>query len=298
MSKLKSFLKKVIKTISGYDINGCGRGSYGLARKNVEMESLYPGSIILREKTEDEVQGTRGIYDYLRRLRLKTILEKYQIDVVLDVGANIGQFGRELRAMGYEGKIISFEPISSAFEVLKQVSGSDPNWEIHKLALGRQNGEQKIHVASDSAFTSFLKSNAWCEKQFGESAVGSREETVTVRRLDEVLNEMVEKREQARMYLKMDTQGYDLEAIAGLEGQYDGIFGLQSEISVIPIYQGMPHLTESISFFEKAGFEIAGLYPVSQQSSTVQVIEFDCLMVKSSRKKELELSNALSTAVS
>ena len=63
------------------------------------------------------------------------------------------------------------------------------------------------------------------------------------------------------------------------------VIALQSEVSVVPVYHNMPHLTESISFYEKAGFEIAGLYPVTTESSTLRVIEFDCLMLNSSALK-------------
>lgn len=287
MSRLKSFLKKTIKTITGYDIQACGSGGFAFARENMEMQFLDPASIVLIQKTDDEVQGTSGIYDYLRRLRLRTLLEKYQIDVVLDVGANRGQFASELRRMGYKGKIVSFEPISTAFAVLQETAQNDPNWQVHKLALGSQNTEQKIYIADMSVFTSFLKSNDWCEQQFGKSSVGSTEETVTVRRLDEMLHETVSNLDKARIYLKMDTQGYDLEVFKGLGGKYDRIFALQSEMSVIAIYQGMPHLTDSLSFFEAAGFELAGMYPVTQEKSTLAAIEFDCMMVKSQIQKEL-----------
>lgn len=266
--------------MSGYEVQGSGR-YFGLARESVEMQFLYPGSLILMEKTENEVNSTWEMYNYLRKLRLKTILEKYQINTVLDVGANEGQFAKELRNIDYKGRIISFEPISSTFEVLNQAAQSDPNWDVYKLALGRQTGEQKIYVADTSVFTSFLKSNSWCEQEFGKSSVGSREETVTVRRLDEMLNEILDDFDQARMYLKMDTQGYDLEVFSGLGSLCESIVALQTEMSVIPIYQNMPHLTESILFFENTGFELAGMYPVNLDRSTLRVIEFDCLMVNS-----------------
>ncbi len=290
MFRFKSFLKKIIKTISGYELQGFGRGSYVLAGENIETQVLHSETLLLMEKTDDEIKKTERIYDYLRQVRLKTILEKYQINIVLDVGANQGQFAEDLRRIDYEGRIISFEPISSVFELLKEVARNDPNWDVYQLALGRENGEQKIRVAAESVFTSFLKSNSWCEQEFGERALGSKEETVIVRRLDEVLNETVGNLDKARMYLKMDTQGYDLEVFKGLGSMYERIFALQSEMSVIPIYQGMPHLTDSISFIEKAGFEIAGMYPVSQEKSALRIIEFDCLMVNS--RIQMEFSNA------
>lgn len=290
MGRFKSFLKKIIKTISGYELQVIGRRSFALARENIKMWYLSPASLLLMEKTDDEVKGTSGIYDNLRQQRLKTILKKHQINIVIDVGANEGQFAKELRGIDYEGRIISFEPTASAFEVLKEASRNDPNWDIHQMALGRQNGEQKIHVAEASVFTSFLKSTSLCEQEFGINSVGSKEETVIVRRLDEVLNETVGNLDKARIYLKIDTQGYDLEVFIGLGSMYERIFALQSEMSVIPLYQDMPHLIDSISFFEKAGFEIAGMYPVCQEKSTLRIIEFDCLMINSRIQKDF--SNA------
>ena len=100
MSRFNSFLKKIIKTISGYKIQSYSHGSFVLARENIEMKFLYPASLLLTdiiEKTDDDLKETRGIYDYLRQLRLKKILEKYQINIILDVGANKGQFAKELR---------------------------------------------------------------------------------------------------------------------------------------------------------------------------------------------------------
>lgn len=288
MDKLNNFLRKVIKAVSGYELarRGSGGSSFiALARKNIEIQPFYD-SLLLRNTTKDELKGTKAMYRYLHYLRLKTILENYQINTVLDVGANQGQFATELRSIGYKGKIISFEPVSNTFAGLKESALNDPNWEVYNLALGSQNGEQKINVADSSVFASFLKSNDWCEQSFGESSVASREETVIIRRLDEVLNEMVENLDQARIYLKMDTQGYDLEVFAGLGSLHDRVFALQSEVSVIPIYQNMPHLTDSVSLFEKHGFELAGMYPVNVDKSTLRVIEFDCLMVNSNLQKE------------
>jgi FkbM family methyltransferase len=284
MSKFKQFLKNTIKTITGYEVQGVGRGSFALVRENVKAKFLYPATVVLTETRDDEIDSTRRVYDYLCQRRVKTLLEKYQINLVIDVGANEGQFASDLRQIGYQGKIISFEPISSAFETLRVAASNDKNWDIHKLALGKQNAEQKIYISNDSVFTSFLKSNDWCEQEFGEESVGKQEETVIVRRLDELLNETATNLDRARIYLKMDTQGYDLEVFMGLGNIHERVFALQSEVSVVPIYQGMPHLTDSISFFEQAGFDIAGMYPVSTEKSALRVVEFDCLMVKSPKK--------------
>jgi FkbM family methyltransferase len=283
MSKFKQLLKNIIKSISGYKLEGLSNGSFAFLKENVSVKYFWPSTVILRQELADEVESNRKIYDHLCQLRIKTLLDRYQINVVIDVGANEGQFASELRRMGYHGKIISFEPISSVFETLKTIASLDRDWDVYNLALGQENSQKTIYIAGDSAFSSLLKSNDWCEREFGDESVGKREETVIVRRLEEVLHENIENLDQAKIYLKMDTQGYDLEVFMGLGDMDKKVLALQSEMSVVPIYQGMPHLTESISFFEQAGFGIAGMYPVSTEKSALRVVEFDCLMVRNTQ---------------
>lgn len=287
MSRLNSVLKEIIRTVSGYQIRRCGSGRssfISLSKNNIEIKFCHPEGLLLVNKTKNEVLGTKGIYDSLQLLRLKNILQEYEVDLVLDVGANKGQFASALRDIGYQDKIISFEPLSNVYQTLSQKASKDANWDVYNLALGQRTGEQTIHIANVSAFSSFLPSNSWCEQRFGKKSVGSKRETVMVHRLDELLREVVENINQQKIYLKMDTQGYDLEVFAGTDNILNNIVALQSEVSVIPIYENMPHITDSILLFEKAGFDLAGMYPVSYEESTLRVVEFDCLMVKPKAK--------------
>lgn len=285
MSKFKQLLQNIVRSISGYELEGLSNGSFAFLKPDVSVKYFWPSTVILRQKIDDEVESNRKIYDHLCQLRVKTLLDRYQIDVVIDVGANEGQFALELRRSGYQGKIISFEPIASVFETLTKAAALDRDWDVYHFALGQENSQKTIYVAGDSAFSSLLKSNDWCEGEFGDESVGKREETVIVRRSEEALAETIQNLDQARIYLKMDTQGYDLEVFMGLGTMANKILALQSEVSIVPIYQGMPHLTASISFFEQAGFDIAGMYPVSTEKSGLRVVEFDCLMVRTTQFK-------------
>jgi len=98
---------------------------------------------------------------------------------------------------------------------------------------------------------------------------------VPVKRLDEALD-----RKENRIFLKMDTQGYDLNVIEGAAGIVRRIVGLQSEISVTPLYDGMPHFTESLVAYERLGFRIVDLFVVNRLDDG-SVLEYDCLMIRS-----------------
>jgi FkbM family methyltransferase len=111
-------------------------------------------------------------------------LESRKIDVVLDVGANIGQFGRDLRDEGYRGLIVSFEPVKSAFETLKSVADSDVAREAHNFALGSAPARTSIKVSESTVFSSLLEQTPEAQRFDGSSKV-LREEIVEVQRLDD-----------------------------------------------------------------------------------------------------------------
>ena len=69
---------------------------------------------------------------------IKDIVETHRIDLVLDVGANTGQFGAYLRELGYAGTIHSFEPVEATFQALQRRTSGDANWSCHRMALGRE----------------------------------------------------------------------------------------------------------------------------------------------------------------
>jgi len=150
-------------------------------------------------------------YD-LRRCEpdLMDFLRSRQIDTVLDVGANIGQFGYKLRAAGYTGRIISFEPIKAVFQTLKSVADRDGNWTVHHTALGHTRGFQKIKISESSVFSSLLEQTSAAQR-YDLAARVLREETISVDLLDNLSAEF----RSSRVFLKIDTQGFEREVLSG-----------------------------------------------------------------------------------
>jgi FkbM family methyltransferase len=218
--------------------------------------------------------------DVLVNDHLRGLFERYAIDCVLDVGANVGQYGTELRHSGYRGRLLSFEPVPASAAQLRQAAAGDAGWSVHPIALGREDGTAELHVARHDVFTSFREPAAFAGRRFGQAVEIARRERVPVRRLEGVLDELLGDGPPPRCFLKMDTQGYDLDDFAGLGRWVNGIVGLQSEVAAIPLYMGMPRMAEAIACYESAGFELTGLFPVSRDEPTWRVIEFDCVMVR------------------
>jgi FkbM family methyltransferase len=114
-----------------------------------------------------------------------------KVDVVLDIGANAGQFGQKLRGFGYRGAIVSYEPVSSAFKHLDELAKSDGKWTANNFAIGAESGELKINISANSKFTSALsyKVNA---QDFHGGIVSDRVESVPVWTLDHAAKECQE----------------------------------------------------------------------------------------------------------
>lgn len=211
------------------------------------------------------------------RAQIRSVIERSDIDLVIDAGANEGQFARSLRSF-YAGQILSFEPVTFAFDKLAEAASADPKWHVYKLALGSRDCTQTINVSDRTLFSSLLKSNDYCAQRFGDRAKGKHKEVIRICRLDGLLEEIVPDIGSKRVFLKMDTQGYDLEVFKGLGQRLERVTALQSEVSLISIYEGMPHWTDSISLYERTGFGVVGMFPVNRDSG--RVIEYDCLLEK------------------
>jgi hypothetical protein len=108
----------------------------------------------------------------------------------------------------------------------------------------------------------------------------SETQKISVRRLDGLFDEAIEGIDDPRVYLKLDTQGYDMQAFAGAGDRLKEIAGMQSEVACVPIYDGMPRLPDQIAAYEAAGFEITGMFPVTRHRASLRVIEFDVTMVR------------------
>ncbi|MCA1694626.1 MAG: FkbM family methyltransferase, partial [Actinobacteria bacterium] len=83
-------------------------------------------------------------------------MAQHGINVVFDVGANQGQYGQTLRALGFQGAIISFEPLGRAFRHLEAATEGDASWIAVNAALGEESGSRSLMVAGNSQSSSLL----------------------------------------------------------------------------------------------------------------------------------------------
>ncbi|QNN65773.1 FkbM family methyltransferase [Sphingomonas rhizophila] len=153
-----------------------------------------------------------------QRAFLKRFLSELEIDCVLDVGANGGQYGSELRRIGYRGLVISFEPDPTAFQRLRERAADDRKWEALNVALGREAGRAKFNIMEVSLFNSFrAPSTSETDRFAGANEIKETVE-VDVERLSDALPRLRSEHSFRNVFLKMDTQGFDSEVFAGASG--------------------------------------------------------------------------------
>lgn len=227
---------------------------------------------------EDEWRMHKEAQDYLAARHVASVLDHYRVNCVFDVGGNIGQYGKQLRKQGFTGRIVSFEPVAATAEKLRRVAEKDPEWFVYNTALGREDRTDSINVVYGS-MSSLLEPTDFGNTRY-KRFKNTNSEDISVRRLDGIMDEALEGIDDPRPYLKLDTQGYDLEAYAGAGKRVEDFIGLQSEVALMQIYEGMPRMVESINTYEADGFEVTGMYPVTREQKTGRVLEFDCVMVR------------------
>lgn len=211
---------------------------------------------------------------------LASIFERYAITTVFDVGANIGQYRDFLRQqVGFSGKILSFEPQPQLAKFLqqRQAADHDHGWEIHNLALGSSKGELALNVMARDSFSSFRQPVMGEANAFSASNTIIGSVVVQVRRLDDFFPATAIKGQSC--YLKIDTQGFDLEVLRGAPELLKMTRALQFELAIQRLYADVPHYREMLEIVESMGFQISGLFPVSTDEN-LRAVELDCVMVQ------------------
>lgn len=229
---------------------------------------------------------------------LRRVFAQLGIDTVLDVGANEGGYRRFLRQqVGFNGRVVSFEPVAAVYRRLVNDAADDPNWTGMPIALGDADGELPINVGARTTMSSFLRPDAPRLSHLGYSHLLDvtdvvATETTPVRRLDGVFSDIVGGRPDARVFLKCDTQGFDLKVMAGAKASLSSVAALQIEMSFKPIYVGAPDCSVVLEHMNAAGFDVAGIYPV-RRDEVLRMVNFDCLMINSRHPAVIGMASSI-----
>jgi FkbM family methyltransferase len=190
--------------------------------------------------------------------QLAQLMKTYGTGLVLDVGANEGQYAMELRYNGYKGEIVSFEPLSTAYSELQKAASLDPHWKVVNAALGSAVHSSTINIAGNSTSSSLLGMLP-AHEQAAPTSVYVDTETIQVDTLDRVLpllDSWI-----GSVWLKIDTQGYEAEVLKGALNSLGRIECIQLEMSLISLYEGAESFETILSWMLDHKFRLVGLQP-------------------------------------
>ena len=205
--------------------------------------------------------------------RLVTMLAVHDVDVILDVGANTGQFALSMREAGYRSRLVSFEPLSTAHEQLLRNSRGDPRWEVApRVAIGDHEGEIELYVAGNSVSSSALAMLQYHVDAAPDSVYVSRER-VRLSRLDTMASEYWHPGDVP--FLKIDTQGYEDRVLNGATNVLERVRGLQLEASLVPLYDGQQLFDVLIERLRLLGFTIWAIWPGFHDPQSGRTLQVD-----------------------
>jgi FkbM family methyltransferase len=229
------------------------------------------------------------------KLRLQLLFSRLPIDLVLDVGANTGQFARQCRAAGYRGKILSFEPTAAAHAALLHSAESDPLWTVaDRMALGAVNGETKINIALNSYSSSILPMLD-AHLSAAPNSAYLQKEKVPLRRLDDVLADLLAATDASgrTIFLKLDVQGYESQVLGGATHVLNHTVALHLEMSLLPLYEGETLMPQMHADLTAKGFDLWDLDPSFRDSATGRLLQVDAIFTRSAFKPTSPAINSL-----
>jgi len=222
----------------------------------------------------------RNLYQLWEQNHLCRLLEHYRVDCVFDVGANYGQYADMLRRKaGFEGLIISFEPNPMVAAALRERAEGQTNWVIEEVALARSDGLSTFNIMKSSVFSSLSVPR---HDEIGLFRAGNRiQEAVSVKteNLETAYRRLKQARRFERPFLKLDTQGFDVEIVSSARNIVREFVGLQSELAVKKLYAASVDFRSAITIYEECGFQLSALVP-NNAGHFPQLIETDCIMVR------------------
>lgn len=213
-------------------------------------------------------------------MQLIAAMNKVNTNIVFDIGANIGQFASEIRRKGYEGKIISFEPLVSARKKLVELSAKDPNWLVHEqTAIGNTNGFIEINVSKNSVSSSILDMLGTHSDAEKNSVYIGKEKT-PISTLDTVANNYLDR--FSNCFVKIDTQGYEWQVIEGASNILKNSKGIICELSLVSLYENQHLWIDIIQKLEKEGFILWSLIKGFTDKRSGRSLQVDGIFLKKS----------------
>jgi FkbM family methyltransferase len=206
-----------------------------------------------------------------------TLLSANGVDLVVDVGANVGQYSSGLREHGYDGLIVSLEPTQAAFAQLAALAAKDDRWTALRTAAGAEKGNVTINLAANSVSSSVLR-------MLDRHAVAAPDSLYTgtemapIDRLDSLVGSWVA--DAVRPFLKIDVQGFERPVLEGSSTILGRFVGVELELCLVPLYEDQVLWREHIDYMESAGFKLVSMTPAFWDDASGELLAADGIFLQ------------------
>lgn len=219
-------------------------------------------------------------YGVLAAMEHLEVIKSLYINTVIDIGANRGQFALVARQNHPDARIYSFEPLEKAAIIYRRVFNNDPVTVLFPVAIGSTSGESIIHVSRRDDSSSLLPITDKQNKLFP----GTEEQSIDTIQIGHLAEYIEEDKIQEPALIKLDVQGYELEALKGCIGLLHKFGYVYAECSFTELYAGQAMADEVVCYLHKKGFMLAGIYNVHYDRDGIAV-QADFLFVREKGKE-------------
>ena len=205
-------------------------------------------------------------------------LKQLNIKTIIDIGANEGQFVSHIRKVIPNARIISFEPLKEAFQILTQNTIEDKQVECYNYAIGNSNEAQIIYKNDFTQSSSLLKMHDEHKKAFPFTDTEIKQEEINVRTLDSLYSEL---KIEEPCLVKVDVQGYERNVILGGQEALKKVKIIIIEMSLKEMYEGEALFDEIYNMLIRLGFTFRGVYDQLRSKNNNEIVQCDGIFIRS-----------------
>lgn len=205
--------------------------------------------------------------------QLRRAITDPRVAVLIDAGANTGQYAKSVRKLRKDLVIHSFEPQARAFAALRVAAAGDKAWHVNHLGLGSEAASVAMNVSENDQCSSLLSVGDIHLAAAPESKVVGTE-VVQIETLDTLMqNELRQK------FLKIDCQGFEAEIVKGAKEVLKSTLYVQMEASLVPLYDGAPTMAQLLDQMADRGFELITMVPGFSDRTNARLLQVDLVFL-------------------
>jgi FkbM family methyltransferase len=239
------------------------------------FSKLYRLSLAIENPVLFKVKQKGGISTLYTQLDKKW-LHDLNINTILDVGANFGQFTNTALHLWPNAKIYSFEPIPECFDKLANSVKNNSNVKVYNIGVGAESGTISFQHNKFSAASSFLQTTDKLKESFPYTCETNSID-VNISKLDDIAKDL---EISDSLLTKIDVQGYEDKVLAG------GLITLKrSKIIIIEtsfekLYEQQPLFDEIYRSLVSWGFSYTGSVDQLENPQDGRPLQCDAIFIR------------------